>query len=54
MENKKVLLEVKGLQFVCLVKDKKVSFGIHRLLISPESGTGETWVNANNVKEMEG
>ncbi len=50
----KVILEFKGLQFVCIVKDKKVSFGVHRLLIVPEAGTGETWVNASNVKEMEG
>ncbi len=52
MENKKVLLEFKGLQFVCMVKDMKVSFGVHRLLIVPEAGTGETWVNASNVKEV--
>lgn len=52
MENKRVILEVKGLEVYCKVVDSKTSFGVARVLITPEAGNGQTWVNVANVKEV--
>jgi hypothetical protein len=41
-----------ALQFVCLVKDAKVSFGQPRVLIVPAAGLGERWVEFSSIRPM--
>lgn len=41
-----------SLQFVCLVKDVRTSFGAMQVMISPMSGYGETWVEFSTLRPM--
>ena len=51
-----VALRVKDgdLRVTCKVLDAKVSYSTLRFLLSPISGSGEVWVNAESTTRVEG
>lgn len=47
---KKVTVDLEGLDVACVVLDVKTAYGKYRLLVTPEIGSGQKWIETARVK----
>lgn len=48
-----VMLEARGLSFLCSIKDARESFGRPQFLVAPLMGSGEIWVDIGSVTPVQ-